>query len=138
MIPAFSPWLIIILMFAGAFLIFTRVYRIALIWFIRSRINRSWEYRAELITIAASVPFAVVYGLTSVELFFFIGSLASSIPLSFSLLPGLLNFIKDEKVFMVFLLSVMFLAWMVPQTIAGSKIYAYAVDRKARDEVPGQ
>lgn len=138
MIHAISPWLIIILLFAGAFLIFTRVYRIALIWFIRSRINRSWEYRAELITIAASVPFAVVYGLTSVELFFLIGSLASSSPLSFSLLLGLLSFIKDEKVFMVFLLSVMFLAWMVPQTIAGSKIYAYGVDRKARDEVPGQ
>lgn len=129
MLQIISPWLAIALMFAGAFMIFTRVYRVALVWFIRGRASRLWEKRAELATLAASLPFALVYGLISIEVIAFAGRMVSNMGLPLFLIPQL-NFSGAEKVWMVAAMSMLFLAWMVPQTIASSKLYAFGIDEK--------
>jgi len=132
------PWLTIVLLFVGSFLFFGRVYRVALTWFVRARINRYWEVWAELVTFAASVPFATIYGILSIEAILFAARLTMGSKLSFSILPALIEFTDTRKFWLSVILMLLFLARMVPQTIAGSKVYAYGIEEKIRNEVPGK
>lgn len=131
-------WLIILLLFLGSFLFFGRVYRIALAWFVRARVKPSWEIWAELVTVAASLPFAIVYGLFSVEVALLAARLLLTAQVPLYLLPALVKFMDGNRHWLAAMLMLLFLARMVPQTIASSKIYAYNVEAQFRDEVPGR
>jgi len=128
------PLFTIILMFIGAFLFFTRIYRVALAWFVRGRTSRAWESRAELVTLAASLPFGAVYGYSSIEFILLIARLLQETNLPFTVIPTIIDFLSVQKLAVVMALAVFFLAWMVPRTIASSKVFAYGIDLKTRDE----
>ena len=128
-------WLVTLFMFASSLLFFGKIYRIALTWFVRGRINRSWEVRAELVTIAASVPFGAVCGLLSIEATLLLARLAIETNLPFTLLPTYVLFLEGWKLWLAGGVALLFLARMVPQTIAGSKVYAYGIEDKYHSKI---
>jgi len=118
------PLLTIILLFFFSFWFFSRIYRLAMTWFIRGRTDRTWDARAELATVLASLPLSVVYGSLSIELSLFLARLA----VSTGILPQLtdyVDFLTAGRVWLVSLAMLLYMARTVPQTIASSKIYAF-------------
>lgn len=124
--------LIILILFLGSLLFFARIYRTALTWFIRGRINQEWEKLAELITIAASLPFGIVYGFSSLEIILLLARLLMKTTLNLPNLILLAKTVSVQKTWLTLIFAVIFLLWMVPQTIAGSKVYAYDIEEKIR------
>ena len=120
--------LIIILMFAAAFFIFAKLYRIALAWFVRARFDQRWENWATLMTAAASLPLAAVSSIFTIDLLFSLARLISKTILPIPSLTFYLNAFTDYKNWLFLLFSLLFLARMLPQTIAGSKIFAYNLE----------
>lgn len=138
MLSIFPSWLIIIMMFTGSLLFFSRLYRTALVWYVRGRQNRHWEARAELVTIAASIPFGTFFGLFSLEVALLVTRLTMAMGLPFTHLPVYLDFLTRRKVWLVLAVSLFHLARTVPQTIASSKVYAYNLEDKLRSEAAGK
>lgn len=138
MLSTIPPWMAILLLFTGSLLFFGRVYRTALSWFVRGGQHSSWEARAELATITASIPFAFTFGLLGVEICLFLGRFALGFGLSFLQLQMSLDFISVNKHFLVTVISLFHLLRTVPQSIASSKVYAYDMREKLRREAPGQ
>jgi hypothetical protein len=137
MLSAFPSWLTILFLFAGSLLFFTRIYRTAMSWFVRSRQNRQWEARAELATIVASAPFAFAFGLFSLEISLSLGRLALAVGMPLLQLPAYLDYFRANKFWTAAVLSVFHLLRTVPQTIASSKVYAYDLGENRRKEAPG-
>lgn len=137
MLSAFPSWLTILLLFIGSLLFFSRVYRIALSWFVRSRQNRQWEARAELATIVASTPFAFAFGILSLEISLFMGRIALAAGLPLLRLSVYLDYFRANKLWVAAILSIFHLLRTVPQTIASTKVYAYDLGEKLRKEAPG-
>ena len=126
------PWILVIMMFIGSLLFFGKVYRIALTWFVRGRVNRYWEARAELVTIAAALPFGALCGILSIEATLFLAQAAVETNFPFTLLPAYIQFLEGWKFWLAAVVALLYLARMVPQTIAGSKVYAYNIKEKAQ------
>ncbi len=122
------PLLIIIMLLITALFVFTKLYRIALAWFVRSRIDRRWEAWASVMTAAASLPLASISSFFIVSFFNFLAQLAAKAKTP---IPGLgfyLEIITGHENLLLLLFIVLFMARMVPQTIADSKIFAYSVE----------
>ena len=125
--------LFIILMFAAAFFIFTKLYRIALAWFVRARFDPRWESWAKIMTAAASLPLAAVSSIFAIDLLFALARLASKTILPIPSVVFYLNLFTEYKNWLLLLFSLLFLARMLPQTIAGSKLFAYNLEFRAEE-----
>jgi hypothetical protein len=121
------PLLLIILFLLAALFIFTKLYRIALAWFVRSRVDHRWETWARAMTAAASLPLAFVSSMFTVSFFSFIARLAAK-TFIFSGLDYYLDKISEHEALLLLLFVLLFMARMVPQTIADSKIFAYNLE----------
>lgn len=135
--------LTIILMFVTAFFLFTRLYRITLAWFVRSRVDRRWEGRARVMATAASVPLAITNSFFLLNGFFFIAQLIIDWNIAGAGLKHYLKVSVEYENLLFLLFTLIFLARMAPQTIASSKLFAYSMEFKAesqeeneREEIP--
>lgn len=131
---SFSPWLGAFVLLAVSLFVFAKFYRIALIWFVRGRINRSWESKAVLMTILASIPVGALSGVLCIEVALIFANFLLGLELSISI-PSYIEFITAWKPALAAGVAILFLARTVPQTIAGSKVYAYNIEEKFRDQV---
>ncbi len=125
--------LIIFLMFAAAFFFFSQLYRVALAWFVRARVDRRWEAWAKAMTAFASLPLATVNSIFLFNLVFFLAGLAANANLPIPRLAIYLDLMAEYKNWLLLLFSLLFLARMVPQTVAGSKIFAYSLEFTSGD-----
>lgn len=121
------PLLLIIMFLLAALFVFTKLYRIALAWFVRSRVDHRWEAWARAMTAAASLPLAFVSSMFSVSFLSFLVRLAAK-AVTFPRLDFYLDKIDEHEVLLLLLFIVLFMARMVPQTIADSKIFAYSLE----------
>lgn len=127
------PLLFIILMFAAAFFLFSKLYRVALAWFVRARVDRRWEAWAKAMTTAASLPLATVNSIFVINLFFFLAQLAVKANLPIPRLAFYLDLVAEYENWLLLLFVLLFLARMVPQTVAGSQIFAYSLEFNSGD-----
>lgn len=121
-------WFALIFALTGATAFFTFCYRRALIWFIRARVDARWASPAELMTLAGSLPFAFVCGLLSVNLSRWVGRAAVDLGVSLSLLTRWLEILDCYRYWLIAGIGAVFLAYVVPQTIATSKVYAVSIE----------
>lgn len=121
-------WLLLALAIFAATAFFAFCYRRALIWFVRARIDTRWTSAAELMTLTGSLPFALMCGLLSVELSRWVGSVILNMGLSLRLLAHWLNLLEQYRLWLVAGIAAVFLAYVVPQTIATSKVYAVCIE----------
>lgn len=121
----------ILILFGAAFFVFTKLYRIALTWFVRSRIDHRWEKRARVMTAVASLPLSLVNALFLLNALFFITQVAIQSDIAVANLTRYLIAMSKQKNWLLLLLTLLFLARAVPQTIAGSKTFAYTIEFKA-------
>lgn len=130
------PLLVILILFGAALFTFTSLYKIALAWFVRSRVDQRWERWAKALTTLASLPLAAVNSLFILNLLFLLVQWAvnNKVPI-----PGLdysLDFITNYEQLLLLLLAVIFQARLAPQTIAGSKLFAYNLEFNAHKKGP--
>lgn len=127
------PLLIIILMFAAALFLFSKLYRVALAWFVRARVDQRWEAWAQVMTTAASLPLATVNSIFLLNLILYLAQLAAKANLPIPRLAFYLDLMTEYENWLLLLFVLLFLARMVPQTIAGSKIFAYSLEFNSGD-----
>lgn len=108
---------------ALSLLVFARLYRVSLLWFVRGRVLPAWTRRAAVMGLVASLPLAMAMGFLWSEL---------TLLLSRLLAQGLPQALPQEAIqgfaryrfWLAALCTLFYLAWTVPQMNANSKLYA--------------
>lgn len=108
---------------ALSLIVFTRLYRVSLLWFVRGRISPAWTRRAAVMGLAASLPLAMAMGFLWSELTLLLSRLlAQGVPQA--LPPVVIQGFVRYRFWLAALCTLLYLAWTVPQMNANSKLYA--------------